>query len=97
MDEYSNAGSFWWAFAIIGFFIAYGLRKAGLLSTEKSQTIFATWGSAIVAGIFALLADTSSAVSEFFGRIVIFALVWFLVGIVLTIGIQFGVEKAEKK
>lgn len=97
MDQYSSVGSFWWIFTILGFVLSYGLRKTGVLATDKSQSAFATWGAALFAAAFALFADTGNAgtMSELFGRLAIFLLVWVVVGITFTIGISLGIEKAD--
>lgn len=93
-DEY---GTGWLLlFALAGFCLAYALTKAKILN-EKNSTSFATWASAAIAAVFALSADgMTSGISGWAGRLAIFALVWLAGGLLFTLGVAIGEEKAKK-
>jgi hypothetical protein len=84
-------------FGIAGFFISFALAKINILN-DSNSTKFVTWAPAIPAAVMAIGADISAGgLSEIFGRLAIFALVWFCGGLLFAFGSAIGTEKAVKK
>jgi hypothetical protein len=82
---------------VAGFGIGYVLAKLKVV-TESNVSPFATWSSCAFAVVIAYLADSSTA-SDFAmiaGKIAIFGIVWFVFGIIFTLGLMLGLEKANK-
>ena len=78
--------------------VSYGLAKFGILTSDNYGKV-AQWISVIGATIMSVGSDGGAkfgSVSDFMGRIGIFGLVYFFLGIVLTFGMAIGVEKAKK-
>ena len=82
---------------IAGFCIGFVLTKLKLV-TSSNIAQFATWSSCLVAAAAALASDspTSGGLISLFGRLAIFAIVWLSFGLVFTIGLTMGLEKADK-
>lgn len=96
-SDMDDSGIAWIIMFAICFGVGFLLSKMKLLS-DANIAKFCTWTSGIIAALVALAADTSSAgmLASSFGRIGIFIIVWFVAGIILTIGVSMGVEKSEK-
>ncbi|HEY9279512.1 MAG TPA: hypothetical protein VIP51_05500 [Eoetvoesiella sp.] len=86
----------WIAITFCGFIVGYVLAKIKVLSDRNSGQ-FCTWASAIIAAVFAFGGELSTlSFIQIGGRIAIFVIIWFFFGIVFTLGIAMGMEKAEK-
>lgn len=94
VDEGLGLG--WVAIAAVGFMIGFVLAKINVLRNENAAT-FCTWASTVPAGAIALFASASadSMLINMLGRLAIFAILWFVFGIVFTIGVAMGIEKAK--
>lgn len=99
LHPYEDSGGFaWLAIGGVGFVAGYVLAKAKVLTNSNSGT-FVTWASGISAALVALAVDTPTSAGALLsagGRLGIFAIVWFVLGIVFAIGVSMGVEKASK-
>ena len=93
----SDSGGAWVIMVAASFAVGFVLAKMKALN-EANSTQFCTWTSGIVAALVALAADspTAGAVASVFGRLGIFAIVWLVFGLVFTIGVSMGIEKAGK-
>ncbi|WP_194726431.1 hypothetical protein [Noviherbaspirillum malthae] len=84
-------------FVPAGFCLAYLLTKARILN-EQNVSTFATWVSAAIAAGFALAADGGAeGFRGLAGRLAIFGLVWVAGGLLFTLGVLIGEEKARKR
>lgn len=84
----------WIVFAIAGFPLGFVLRKLRLLRDDNAVSVIG-WCAAIPAGIFAVGVDGSpSLIIDILGRVAVFGLVWFIVGLMLGIGLLMGAEAA---
>lgn len=99
-DPFSSETGGWFLGLIAGgFMLAYGLRKLGFLASVDAQTrFFGVLAVGIAAGV-ALFSDGTSPHGwiDWAGRVALFLIVLFAVGIPLGIGGALGIEKAEKE
>lgn len=98
MSAYTTEGGGGLAWVgVAGFAIGFILAKLKIVA-DANVTKFATWASCIVAAYVALAADTPTANSftSLVGRLGIFVIVWFVFGLIFTLGLMFGLEKATK-
>jgi len=93
-DEGTGLG--WIAIILGGFVIGFILAKLKVL-TEENKVNFAAWVSGIVAAVMALGGDLGSVtLKDIAGRLALFFLLWFFLGIVFALGVLMGVDKATK-
>lgn len=87
----------WVIVAVAGFLVTFILAKMRVV-THANIVKFCTWVSAIVAAIIALNAESSSssAVVGILGRFAVFALCWIIFGLIITLGANFGLDKASR-
>lgn len=82
---------------LAGFCLAFVLTKAKVLN-EQNSTKFSMWASAAIAAGFALAADgMADGFSGLAGRVAIFCIVWFAGGLLFTLGVAMGTDKATKR
>lgn len=91
-------GAGWIVIVVAAFIIGYVLAKLKLL-TKSNAGKFAAGASAVVAATAAILMDTPEPADwrSIAGRLAVFAIVWVVFGIVFTVGVSWGIEKASKK
>ncbi|WP_213778531.1 hypothetical protein [Caballeronia sp. dw_276] len=84
-------------FAIAGFGIGYVLTKLKIIN-DGNVTKFATWSSCAFAAVVAFFSggDNAGPMASLVGKLAVFGIVWFVCGLIFTVGLAFGVEKANK-
>lgn len=86
----------WVAIVFSGFAVGYILSRIKWLS-DRNTTTFCTWASAVFAGAIAFgdgLGDASLITIG--GKIALFALIWLVFGLIFTLGVAMGIEKAAE-
>jgi len=97
IDPYEGTGFGWIALAFCGFVAGYLLAKLKVL-TDKNTVSFCSWTAAVVAAVAAFSGGwENTSFTMLAGRVAIFAIIWFIFGIVFTIGVAMGKDKANKK
>ena len=98
-DSFFGGTGWFFALILLGFVLAYLLKKFGIIASDDSQIRFVTWVSGIMAAIIAVSSDSSSTSSDLVslgGKAAIFLITWFFIGIALSVGAAMGTEKADK-
>ncbi|WP_152598744.1 hypothetical protein [Janthinobacterium sp. RA13] len=97
-DGYEEFGAGWLLIVgVIGFVLGFLLTKMKVLN-DCNASKFATVSSGILAVLMALSADgVATGFIGWMGRVAIFVLMWFAGGIVFTLGVLLGREKADSQ
>jgi len=95
-DPYESSGFGWIALIGLGFAIGFALSKLNVL-TENNATPFCTWTSMVAASLVAFadgLGDGTFVTIT--GKLALLVILWFVFGLVFTLGVAMGMEKASK-
>jgi len=88
----------WMALGGCAFVVGFVLAKLGVV-THSNCVRWATWISGIVSAVVAVAAADSASnigdITALAGSLAVFAIVWLVLGLVVSIGMHIGVEKAS--
>lgn len=92
----NDSGITWVILVAASFGIGFALAKMKMVNYTNA-TRFCTWVSGVVAALVALAADSGNGGASELGRLGIFVVVWLAFGLVFTMGVLMGIEKANKR